>query len=81
MTLGKPSIKNFSEPRPKFLKVIGEWLSAISKTSAIGAFTTDDKTLKTIAICLFAAGWLGELFTKLYSAYDTIPAEEDIKSE
>lgn len=66
--IGKPSIKNFNKPRPKVLRVLGEWLSAISKTSAIGAFTTDDHTMKIITISLFAAGWIGELFTKLYAA-------------
>ena len=74
--IGKPSIKNFNKPRPKILRVLGEWLSAISKTSAIGAFATDDHTTKIIAICLFAAGWIGELFTKLYAA-----SEEDYNEQ
>jgi len=66
-SIGKPSIKNFGKPRPKILRVLGNWLSALSKTSAIGAFTTDDKTMKIVSICLFAAGWVGELLTQLYA--------------
>lgn len=74
--IGKPSISNFSKPRPKILRVLGEWLSALSKTSAIGAFTTDDHTMKVVAISLFVAGWIGELFTKLYAA-----TEEDYNQQ
>lgn len=64
--IGKPSIYNFMKPRPKKMRVIGEWLQSLATTSAIGSFFADEKTTKYVTIALFAVGQIGSFITKFY---------------
>lgn len=64
MSIGKPSFKNISKPRPYALFLLGESLERIAKASAIGSIFVG---YKWAPIILIIVGEVGNGLTKLYA--------------
>ena len=77
--IGKPSLKNYMKPRPKKLKILGEWLENIGTASGVTALALSDGTMKTVTIILFAAGKIGNLLTKLFAEPDYENSEDETR--
>ncbi len=77
--IGKPSIKNYMKPRPKKLKILGEWLENIGTASGVTALALSDGTMKTVTIALFIAGKIGNLLTKLFAEPDYEAGEDETR--
>lgn len=75
--IGKPSIKNYMKPRPKKLKILGEWLENIGTASGVTALALSDGTMKKVTIILFIAGKVGNLLTKLFADPDYETNEDE----
>lgn len=77
--IGKPSLKNFMKPRPKKLKILGEWLENIGTASGLTALSINEGTMKTVTIVLFIAGKVGNLLTKLFAEPDYDNSEDETR--
>jgi len=77
--IGKPSIRNYMKPRPKKLKILGEWLENIGTASGVTALALSDGTMKTVTIALFIAGKIGNLLTKLFAEPDYEAGEDETR--
>jgi len=77
--IGKPSLKNYMKPRPKKLKILGEWLENIGTASGVTALALSDGTMKTVTIALFIAGKIGNLLTKLFAEPDYEAGEDETR--
>lgn len=77
--IGKPSLKNYMKPRPKKLKILGEWLENIGTASGVTALALSDGTMKKVTIILFIAGKVGNLLTKLFADPDYESGEDETR--
>jgi hypothetical protein len=68
--LGKLFIKNYSKPRSRKMRAIGEWMENIGTIGAAPAIFATDEGLKWFGIAVFVMGKIGNLLTKLSKADD-----------
>ena len=74
--LGKLSISNYSKPRSRKMRAIGEWMENIGTIGAAPAIFATDESMKWFGTAVFVMGKLGNLLTKISKADDEDLIEE-----